>query len=78
VPGLCRSEVAGLAGVSVEYRARLERGNLAGVSDGVLDLAADPGFDLVAFTAPPGTPDDALKLLAGWAATHTPADALSP
>ena len=33
VPGLRRTEVALLAGVSVEYYTRLERGNLAGVSD---------------------------------------------
>src|SRR3954466_4437294 len=37
VPGLRRTEVAMLAGVSVEYYARLERGNLSGVSDSVLD-----------------------------------------
>ncbi|NQX13319.1 helix-turn-helix domain-containing protein [Microbacteriaceae bacterium VKM Ac-2855] len=37
VPGLRRSEVAMLAGVSVEYYARLERGNLTGVSESVLD-----------------------------------------
>jgi transcriptional regulator with XRE-family HTH domain len=37
VPGLRRSEVADLAGVSVEYYARLERGHLSGVSDSVLD-----------------------------------------
>ncbi len=37
VPGLRRSEVADLAGVSVEYYAQLERGNLAGVSQSVLD-----------------------------------------
>lgn len=40
VPGLRRSEVATLAGVSVEYYARLERGQLAGVSAGVLDALA--------------------------------------
>jgi transcriptional regulator with XRE-family HTH domain len=40
VPGLRRSEVADLAGVSVEYYAQLERGNLAGVSDSVLDALA--------------------------------------
>lgn len=40
VPGLRRSEVADLAGVSVEYYARLERGNLAGVSESVLDALA--------------------------------------
>lgn len=37
VPGLRRSEVAALAGVSVEYYSKLERGALAGVSAGVLD-----------------------------------------
>ncbi|MCF3128865.1 helix-turn-helix domain-containing protein [Streptomyces olivochromogenes] len=37
VPGLRRGEVATLAGVSVEYYTRLERGNLKGVSDSVLD-----------------------------------------
>ena len=40
VPGLRRSEVADLAGVSVEYYARLERGNLSGVSESVLDALA--------------------------------------
>ncbi|MFC9653703.1 helix-turn-helix domain-containing protein [Streptomyces sp. NPDC056937] len=40
VPGLRRSEVADLAGVSVEYYAQLERGNLSGVSDSVLDALA--------------------------------------
>lgn len=40
VPGLRREEVALLAGVSVDYYNRLERGNLAGVSDGVLDSVA--------------------------------------
>jgi transcriptional regulator with XRE-family HTH domain len=40
VPGLRRSEVAALAGMSVEYYAKLERGQLAGVSAGVLDAIA--------------------------------------
>ena len=40
VPGLKRGEVADLAGVSVEYYAQLERGNLAGVSDSVLEALA--------------------------------------
>jgi len=40
VPGLRRSEVASLAGVSVEYYAKLERGALGGVSAGVLDALA--------------------------------------
>jgi len=37
VPGLRREEVAMLAGVSVDYYNRLERGNLHGVSESVLD-----------------------------------------
>jgi transcriptional regulator with XRE-family HTH domain len=40
VPGLRREEVAILASVSVDYYARLERGNLAGVSDEVLEAVA--------------------------------------
>jgi transcriptional regulator with XRE-family HTH domain len=40
VAGLRREEVALLAGVSVDYYTRLERGNLAGVSDNVLDALA--------------------------------------
>lgn len=40
VPGLRREEVALLAGVSPDYYTRLERGNLGGVSDGVLDAIA--------------------------------------
>jgi transcriptional regulator with XRE-family HTH domain len=40
VPGLRRSEVAQLAGMSVEYYTRLERGALGGVSDTVLDALA--------------------------------------
>jgi transcriptional regulator with XRE-family HTH domain len=41
VPGLRREEVALLAGVSVEYYVRLERGNLAGASESVLDAVAN-------------------------------------
>jgi len=37
VPGLRREEVAVLAGVSVPYYTRLERGDISGVSDSVLD-----------------------------------------
>jgi len=40
VPGLRRSEVASLAGVSVEYYAKLERGAIAGASAAVLDSVA--------------------------------------
>ena len=40
VPGLRREEVAVLAGVSVPYYTRLERGDLSGVSEGVLGALA--------------------------------------
>lgn len=40
VPGLRRNEVAMLAGVSIEYYSRLERGALGGVSASVLDAIA--------------------------------------
>ncbi|MGW5431663.1 helix-turn-helix transcriptional regulator [Streptomyces sp. NPDC004059] len=40
VPGLRREEVAMLAGMSVDYYVRLERGNLSGVSEAVLDSLA--------------------------------------
>src|SRR5918998_4207503 len=40
VPGLRREEVAILAGVSVDYYTRLERGDLSGVSEGVLEALA--------------------------------------
>lgn len=41
VPGLRREEVAALAGVSLDYYKRLERGNLSGVSEGVLEGLAE-------------------------------------
>ena len=40
VPGLRREEVAMLAGVSVDYYTRLERGNAGGVSENVLEALA--------------------------------------
>jgi len=40
VPGLRREEVAVLAGVSVPYYTRLERGDMHGVSQGVLEALA--------------------------------------
>jgi transcriptional regulator with XRE-family HTH domain len=40
VPGLRREEVAMLAGVSADYYTRLEKGNLTGVSDSVLEAIA--------------------------------------
>ena len=41
VTGLRREEVAQLAGVSLEYYTRLERGNIRGASDSVLDAIAE-------------------------------------
>jgi transcriptional regulator with XRE-family HTH domain len=40
VPGLRRGEVATLAGVSIEYYAKLERGVIAGASSSVLEAIA--------------------------------------
>src|ERR1700758_67008 len=40
VAGLRREEVALLAGVSVDYYVRMERGNLGGASEPVLDSLA--------------------------------------
>jgi len=40
VPGLRREEVAMLAGVSIDYYTKLERGNLQGASDSVLAAIA--------------------------------------
>ena len=40
VPGLRREEVANLAGLSVDYYTRLEKGNLRSASDSVLDSIA--------------------------------------
>jgi transcriptional regulator with XRE-family HTH domain len=69
VPGLRRSEVAALAGVSIEYYAKLERG---------LELAAEPGLTLTIYTAEPGSPSQqALRLLDSWASTPDQARAVS-
>src|SRR3954470_20854388 len=66
VPGLRREEVAVLAGVSLPYYTRLERGDLSGVSDGVLEALAgalklDDAerahlFDLARAAQPTGAP----------------------
>jgi transcriptional regulator with XRE-family HTH domain len=40
VPGLRREEVAVLAGVSIQYYTRLERGDMSGVSESVLEALA--------------------------------------
>src|SRR5437763_3298455 len=64
VPGLRREEVAVLAGVSVPYYPRIERGDMNGVSDSVLEAIAralelDEAehahlFDLARALGPPG------------------------
>jgi transcriptional regulator with XRE-family HTH domain len=41
VKGLRREEVALLAGVSIDYYVRMERGNLTGASDAVLEGVAN-------------------------------------
>lgn len=66
VTGLRRSEVASLAGVSVEYYTRLERGTISGASPEVLDslakaLRLDDAerahlFDLAQAASPVGRP----------------------
>ena len=66
VPGLRREEVAVLAGVSVPYYTRIERGDMNGVSDGVLQalsraLQLDEAehahlFDLARAAQPTTTP----------------------
>jgi transcriptional regulator with XRE-family HTH domain len=66
VPGLRREEVAVLAGVSVPYYTRLERGEMGGVSDSVLSALAralrlDDAerahlFDIARAVQPAGTP----------------------
>nr|WP_308043566.1 helix-turn-helix transcriptional regulator [Streptomyces olivaceus] len=66
VKGLRREEVALLAGVSVDYYVRMERGSLGGASDGVLDALAsalqldeaerDHLFHLARRTGGPGGP----------------------
>lgn len=65
VPGLRREELAMISGISVDYYNRLERGNLSGVSGGILESLArslqlddaerDYFFDLAkaANTSPP-------------------------
>ena len=40
VPGMRREEVAVLAGVSVPYYTRIERGEMNGVSDSLLEALA--------------------------------------
>src|SRR5436189_4346167 len=64
VPGLRREEVATLAGVSVDYYNRMERGNLSGASESVLDALARAlhldEADGLTFTTSPMHPSPAL------------------
>ncbi|HWG28783.1 MAG TPA: helix-turn-helix transcriptional regulator [Actinospica sp.] len=66
-PGLRREEVAVLAGMSIDYYTRLERGKETRPSPAVVDSLAralTPGRRLGVFVAEPGTPDhDAMILL---------------
>ncbi|MFV8162622.1 helix-turn-helix domain-containing protein [Mycobacterium sp. 134] len=67
VPGLRREEAAQLAGVSTEYYTQIERGNVAGVSDEVLQ-AISRALRL--------SDDEAVhffNLVRAGAGTHTPA-----
>lgn len=69
VPGLRREEVAQLAGVSLDYYTRLERGNIRGASESVLnaiaralqlnDVERAHLFDLARATTPPAVHNDA-------------------
>ncbi|MFE6859080.1 helix-turn-helix transcriptional regulator [Nocardia sp. NPDC057668] len=65
VPGLRREELAQVAGVSVDYYARLEQGRLENVSPAILDavasalrLSADERTHLYNLARPPHTPGD--------------------
>jgi Helix-turn-helix domain len=63
VPGLRREEVATLAGLSIEYYNRLERGNLGGASETVLDALADAlRLDVL--------PRDVMDTADGWLAAE--------
>lgn len=69
VPGLRREEAAQLAGVSLDYYTRLERGNIRGASESVLnaiaralqlnDVERAHLFDLARATTPPAVHNDA-------------------
>ena len=68
VAGLRREEVSLLAGISVEYYTRLERGNARGVSESVLEAISQA---LQLDEAEPGSASEqALDELARWGATR--------
>jgi Helix-turn-helix domain len=60
-PGLRREELATLAGVSIDYYTRLERGRETGSGTA---MNRTDGQRIVIYMAPPGSPDhDAMTLL---------------
>lgn len=60
VPGLRREEVAMLAGVSLDYYTRLERGNIRG--------ASETGLSIATYSVDEGSESaDKFALLASWA-----------
>jgi hypothetical protein len=62
---------------AVSWRSPVAGVRLLSRPSEVMELPADPGLALVAFSAEAGSPAaDALVFLASWAATHEPADAL--
>jgi transcriptional regulator with XRE-family HTH domain len=71
VPGLRRGEVAALAGVSVEYYSKLERGAIAGVSASVLDAIA-PRWSSTTPNGPPVPPRPRRRRHQRWHATPPP------
>ncbi|MEU2332482.1 helix-turn-helix transcriptional regulator [Streptomyces sp. NPDC013172] len=87
VKGLRREEVALLAGVSVDYYVRMERGSLAGASDGVLDALAsalqldeaerDHLFHLARRSRTPGGPRRRGSALTVRSTLHQVLDAIS-
>jgi len=75
VAGLRWDEVAQLAGISIEYYTRLERGNIRGVSDEVLDGITRASPRRGRARAPSGPGADGQRLPGGTAAPGAPASA---
>ena len=76
VPGLRREEVADLAGVSADYYTQLERGDVDGASDSVLNAVAralrlDDAERLHLFDL--ARPEAATRLASSQGGIHSPA-----
>lgn len=74
VPGLRRSEVAALAGISVGVKTFHHHvvGDLTLAYES-MDLRAEPDLTMTLYAAEPGSPtQDALRLLASWATDRLP------